>query len=169
MTRVAQVCVNEGNFIQGLIHVRPLPYPDVEPVKLNLDSLRAEIESDLETHGSVIFHSHPRAADTSAPVYWDTERQPDYKLFLAAAESVGAKLVTIHAREFTDDILEDALDHATSSALPHARERRAIELRLKEMRGYHRFHLPNRTLRPSTWLLRAGPTSSICARSGSTI
>ena len=135
MTSAAQVCVNEGNFIQGLIKLRPLPYPDVEPVKLNLDSLRAEIESYLDTHGIVIFHSHPRAADTSAPVYWDTERQPDYKLFLAAAESVGAKLVTIHAREFTEDILEDALDHATSSALPRE-ERRAIELRLKEMRGY---------------------------------
>jgi hypothetical protein len=104
-------------------------------VKLNLDSLRAEIESYLETHGIVVFHSHPRAGDTSAPVYWDTERHPDYKLFLAAAESAGAKLVTIHAREFNEDILEDALDHAGSSNLPRE-ERRAIELRLKEMRGY---------------------------------
>ena len=53
------------------------------------EGLRAEIESYLETHGIVVFHSHPRAGDTSAPVYWDTERHPDYKLFLAAAESAG--------------------------------------------------------------------------------
>jgi hypothetical protein len=104
-------------------------------MKLNLDSLRAEIESYLETHGIVVFQSHPRAGDTSAPVYWDTERHPDYKLFLAAAESAGAKLVTIHAREFTEDILDDALDHTSSANLPRE-ERRAIELRLKEMRSY---------------------------------
>ena len=104
-------------------------------MKLNLDSLRAEIESYLETHGIVVFQSHPRAGDTTAPVYWDTERHPDYKMFLAAAESAGAKLVTIHAREFTEDILEDALDHAATANLPRE-ERRAIELRLKEMRGY---------------------------------
>jgi hypothetical protein len=104
-------------------------------VKLNLDSLRAEIESYLETHGIIVFHSHPRTSDTSAPVYWDTERYPDYKMFLSAAETAGARLVTIHAREFNDDILEDALDHANSSSLPRD-ERRAIELRLKEMRGY---------------------------------
>ena len=48
-------------------------------MKLNLDSLRAEIESYLEAHGIVVFHSHPRAGDTTAPVYWDTERHPDYK------------------------------------------------------------------------------------------
>ena len=107
-------------------------------MKLNLDSLLTEIESYLEARGIVIFHSHPRAADTSAPVYWDTERHPDYKLFLAAAEAAGAKLVTIHAREFTSDILDDALDHAQSSNLPRE-ERRAIELRLKEMSGYQGF------------------------------
>src|SRR5580700_8153125 len=77
-------------------------------VKLNLDSLLTEIESYLETRGAVVFHSHPRAADASAPVYWDTERHPDYKQFLAAAEAAGARLVTIHAREFNDDILDDA-------------------------------------------------------------
>ena len=104
-------------------------------MKLNLDSLRAEIESYLETHGIIAFHSHPRSSDTSAPVYWDTDSHPDYKMFLAAAESAGAKLVTIHAREFNEDILEDAIDHASSANLPRE-ERRAIELRLKEMRGY---------------------------------
>jgi hypothetical protein len=104
-------------------------------MKLNLDSLLAEIESTLEARGIIVFHSHPRAADTSAPVYWDTDRYPDYKKFLAAAEAAGAKVVTIHAREFNSDILEDALDHAASANLPRE-ERRAIELRLKEMGGY---------------------------------
>lgn len=104
-------------------------------MKLNLESLRTEIESYLETRGFVVFHSHPRTADASAPVYWDTERHPDYKMFLAAAETAGAKLITIHAREFSEDILDDSLDHAASAKLPRE-ERRAIELRLKEMRGY---------------------------------
>jgi len=104
-------------------------------VKLNLDSLRAEIENYLESHGIVIFHSHPRGADASAPVFWDTEAHPDYKQFLAAAESAGAKLITIHAREFNEDILDDALDHASTANLPRD-ERRAIEMRIKEMRSY---------------------------------
>lgn len=105
-------------------------------MKLNLDSLRTEIESYLETRGFVVFHSHPRTADASVPVYWDTERHPDYKMFLAAAGSAGAKLITIHAREFVEDILEDALDHAAAASSMPREERRAIELRLKEMRGY---------------------------------
>jgi hypothetical protein len=104
-------------------------------VKSNLESLRAEIESYLETRGMIVFHSHPRTSDASAPVYWDTDRFPDYKQFLKAAESANAKIVAIHAREFNEDILEDALDHAASANLPRE-ERRAIELRLKEMRGY---------------------------------
>src|SRR5271165_3175640 len=119
-----------------LIHIKRLAYSvDAtlnDEMKLNLDSLLAEIESYLESHGIIVFHSHPRAADTSAPVYWDTDRYPDYKKFLAAAEAAGAKLVAIHAREFNADILEDALDHAASANLPRE-ERRAIELRLKEM------------------------------------
>lgn len=104
-------------------------------MKLNLDSLRAEIESYLETRGLIVFHSHPRTGDTSSSVYWDTERYPDYKQFLSAAELSGTKMVAIHAREFNEDILDDALDHAASANLPRD-ERRAIELRLKEMRGY---------------------------------
>ena len=76
-----------------MLTVRPLSY-----MKLNLDSLRAEIESYLDAHGIIVFHSHPRTPDTSAPVYWDTERHPEFKMFLSAAESAGAKIVTVHAR-----------------------------------------------------------------------
>ena len=104
-------------------------------MKLNLDSLRSEIEHYVESHGMIVFHSHPRAGDPSALVYWDSERYADYRQFLAAAEAAGVKLVTLYAREFNEDILEDALDQAASSHLPRD-ERRAIEMRMRELRRY---------------------------------
>jgi hypothetical protein len=107
-------------------------------MKLNLETLRTEIQEYLESHGMVVFHGCPRSGDASGAVFWDTERHPDYHLFLAAAEAAGVRLVTLHAHEFTEDMIDDALDRLEESDLPRE-ERRAIEMRLREMRGYAGF------------------------------
>jgi hypothetical protein len=105
-------------------------------MRLNLDSLRAEIQEYLEKRSIVVFHGVPRGGDPSSSVYWDTERQPDFRAFLAAAEAAGVKLVTLYSRELEEELVEDALDQLSEASTLDREERRAIELRLKEMRGY---------------------------------
>jgi hypothetical protein len=107
-------------------------------MRLNLETLRPEIQEYLESRGMVVFHGYPRSGDPSVPVFWDTQRHPDYRMFLAAAEAAGARLLTLYAREFTDDLVDDALERLEESGLPRD-EQRAIEMRLREMRGYAGF------------------------------
>jgi hypothetical protein len=107
-------------------------------MKMNLESLRTEIQEYLKSRGMVVFHGYPRSGEASEPVFWDTGRHPDYREFLAAAEAAGVRLVTLHAREFTDGLVEDALERLEGSELPRD-ERHAIETRLREMRGYDGF------------------------------
>ena len=104
----------------------------------NLDSLRSEIQEYLESRDMIVFHSHPRSTESSASVYWDTTRHPDYKMFLAAAEAAGARIVTLYAREFTADYLDDALEQVRASSMGQS-ERRVIESRLREIGSYAGF------------------------------
>jgi hypothetical protein len=108
-------------------------------MKLNLDTLRAEIQEHLESRGLVVFQSFPRTtSDLGAGVYWDTERHPDYREFIAAAEAAGVRLVTLYAREFSAEMVEDALDQLGDAKMDRD-ERRAVESRLREMGGYEGF------------------------------
>ena len=107
-------------------------------MKLNLETLRSEIQEYLESRGIVVFHGYPRSGEPAAPVFWDTQRHPDYRMFLAAAEAAGVRLVTLHAREFTTEMIDDALDRLEETDLPRD-EHRALEMRLRELRGYAGF------------------------------
>src|SRR5438552_3670861 len=107
-------------------------------MKLNLETLRSEIQEYLESRGIVVFHGCPRSGEPSASVFWDTAHHPDYRMFLAAAEAAGARLVTLQAREFIGEMIDDALERLEESDLPRE-EQRAIEMRLREMRGYAGF------------------------------
>jgi GTP-sensing pleiotropic transcriptional regulator CodY len=104
-------------------------------MKLNLDAMRSEIQEYLETHGLTVFYGFPRGGEQTGAVYWDTRQHPDYRDFLAAAQAAGVRLVTLHANEFNEELIEDAIERLEISALPRE-ERRAIETRLREMAGY---------------------------------
>ena len=107
-------------------------------MRLNLDTIRSEIQEYLEARGMVVFHGCARGNDHIAAVYWDTERHPDYRTFLAAAETAGVRLVALYANEFSDDLIEDALERLEESTLARE-ERRSMEARLREMRSYAGF------------------------------
>lgn len=107
-------------------------------VKSNLDHFRAEIQEYVESRGLHVFHSVPRNGDTHMAVFWDVQQHPDYREFIQAAEVSGAKLVTLAAREFTPDLIEDALERLSETQLERD-ERRAMELRLREMRAFEGF------------------------------
>jgi hypothetical protein len=107
-------------------------------MKLNLDTVRSEIQEYLAARGIAVFHGSPRSGEPAGAVYWDTEGHPDYREFLATAETAGVRVVTLYANEFTDDVIDDALGHLDASAVPRE-ERRGIEARLREMRGFAGF------------------------------
>lgn len=107
-------------------------------MKLNLDNVRAEIETYLETHGIAVFHGFSGSYDDSCAVWWDTEQHPDYRGFLAVAESAGVRLVTLHAEQFQDDVIDEALERLSHSTLAGS-DRTSIERRLREMRRYDGF------------------------------
>lgn len=104
-------------------------------MKLDLGAIRSEIQEYLESRGIVVFHGYSVARGEAPAVYWDTDGHPDYRAFLAAAEAAGAKLVTIHTQEFTEEMIEDAVEQLETTGLSRD-EHRAIEQRLREMRGY---------------------------------
>lgn len=88
-----------------------------------------------------VFRSYPRAdAESSLPgaVYWDSESHPNYQEFVEAAWAAGVRMVTLYAREFTSDIVENALAQLSDTELDRD-EQRAIEARLNEIRAYEGF------------------------------
>lgn len=104
-------------------------------MKNNLDSLRAEIEEHLRARGIAVFYGFPKSFTDMAAVYWDREDKPGYRDFVAAAEAAGARLMTLYANRFSEETIEDALDRLEASAMPRE-DRREIERRLRELRGY---------------------------------
>ena len=107
-------------------------------MRLNLDTLRNEIQEYLDAHGMVVFQSFPRSSEPGPAVYWDTLRESGFRPFLAAAEAAGVRLITLYARELDEDVIDEALEQLADASFDRD-ERRAIELRLKEMRGYAGF------------------------------
>lgn len=104
----------------------------------NLDTLRTEIQEHLEGEGFAIFFGHSRVMDSQPLVFWDIEHHPNYKDFLKTAQAAGAKIIVLNQREFSGDVIEDAIEQLAVSDLP-SDDQRTIERRLKELRAYEGF------------------------------
>ena len=107
----------------------------------NLDNLHHEIEQHLESRGVAVFRSYPRGDSESSligAVYWDSENHPDYREFVEAAYAAGVRLVTLYAREFTSEMIENALVQLSEAEFDRE-ERRAVDARLHEIRAYEGF------------------------------
>jgi hypothetical protein len=104
-------------------------------VDLNLDTLKHEMLEYLASAGFAIFHGSPGGLDGLPMVLWDTERHPDYQMFLEVAQKAGIKVILFASREFeTGEIDEVAtqLDECEFSR----EEYRDYESRLRELRIY---------------------------------
>src|SRR6266496_402508 len=107
-------------------------------MKQNLDVLKTEIREHLDSRKLAVFHGYSRAMDSTPMVFWDTHRFPDYKQFLDTAERSGAKMVVLHAREFSTLLVDNALDQLEEGDfLPD--DQRTMERRLRELRAYDGF------------------------------
>lgn len=107
-------------------------------MNLNLDVLKTEIREYLASADFIVFHGLSRTLDALPIVMWDTEGHPDYKEFLAAARASGNKMIVMHAREFSVDFVDSALDDLAEMGMP-ADEARDIQRRLRNMRSYDGF------------------------------
>jgi hypothetical protein len=99
----------------------------------NLETLSSEIREYLESRGIAVFHGEERDGENLPTIHWDTQRRPDYRAFVAAAEAAGVKLVNMYVNEFSAEILDDALDRMDE--VPRE-QRREVEGRLRELRSY---------------------------------
>jgi hypothetical protein len=104
-------------------------------VDLNLDTLKREIVEYLDSGGFAVFHSSPGALEGLPMVLWDTQRYPDYQLFLEVARKSGTAVMLFATREFESADIDELVERLNESSLPRD-ERREYESRLREMRIY---------------------------------
>ncbi len=102
---------------------------------LNLDTLKREILDYLESGGFAIFHSNTGALEGLPMVLWDTERHPDYQMFLDVAQKSGAKVILFASREFDAADLDELASQLEEGGFDRD-EQREYESRLREFRGY---------------------------------
>jgi len=104
-------------------------------VDLNLDTLKREILDYLDKSEFAVFHSHPGGLEGLPMVTWDTERYPDYQIFLDTARKVGCKMILFASRDFESPEVEEALEQLEDSDIL-AEERRELERRIRGVRSY---------------------------------
>lgn len=102
---------------------------------LNLDTLKREILDYLHSTGFAVFHSSPGGLEGLPMVLWDSERHPDYQMFLDVARRAEVKLVLFASREFESAELEELTSQMEECGLTRE-EHREYEKRLRAFRGY---------------------------------
>lgn len=100
---------------------------------LNLDTLKREILEFLDSSGLAVFHGSPGGLDGQPLVLWDTERHPDYQMFLDVAVKSETRVIIFASREFQPADTEDLLAQLDDLSLTRE-ERRDYEKRLRELR-----------------------------------
>jgi hypothetical protein len=107
---------------------------------IDLESLRSEIDGFFVQSTLTPFHGIPHSnepLDTLA-VYWDTKREPDFRVFLRAAERAGIRLVVINQEQFLLDEIDDVRDQLEACTLGRE-EKRNLERRIQELQKYEGF------------------------------
>lgn len=102
---------------------------------LNLDKLRGEITQYLQSSGLHVFHGTPVPVESMPSAVWDTERYPDYQMFLEVAKNAGAKVIMLSWREFDEGEIELAKEELEEAELSKE-ERRDYERKLRDFRSF---------------------------------
>ena len=100
---------------------------------LNLDTLKQEILECLERSEFAVFRSAPGGLEGLPMVLWDSERYPDYQMFLETARKTGAKMLLFASREFDSSEIDEAVEQLDECDLSRE-ERRDLEVRLRKLR-----------------------------------
>src|SRR5579884_137008 len=105
---------------------------------IDLESLRTEILTHLNTSGTNVFHAEHRVLDPLNRIYWDVDGHPDYRLFLAVAQKAGAKLIHFYHQTLSAAQIDNALDELEDSDFTRE-EKRHYESRLWQLREFEGF------------------------------
>jgi hypothetical protein len=102
-------------------------------VDLNLDTLKREILEYLNASGVAVFHSSPGGLEGQPLVLWDTERHPDYQMFLEVAHKSDSRVIIFASREFQATDLDELISQLDDLDLTRE-DKREYEARLRELR-----------------------------------
>jgi hypothetical protein len=100
-------------------------------VDLNLETLKGEILDYLAASEFAVFRGHSGGLEGLQVITWDTERFPDYRMFLDTARKVGQKLILFADRELDDEEVEEAVEELEAADLSRE-EQREFETRIRE-------------------------------------
>jgi hypothetical protein len=104
-------------------------------VDLNLDTLKREILEYLDASGLAVFHGRPGGLEGQPLVLWDTERHPDYRMFLDVVRKSETRVIVFATREFQTADVDDLLAQLDDLEISRE-EQREYEVRLRELRAY---------------------------------
>jgi hypothetical protein len=104
---------------------------------MDLETAKTEIKTYLEQSNLGVFHGYSGMGD-SVSVYWDTERHPDFREFLKAAEKAGVKLVVFYSRQFSLDQIDEIIEELQEADFTRE-EKRNYEHRLRDIQKYEGF------------------------------
>ena len=107
-------------------------------MKHNLDTLKREIPAFLQEKGLAVFRGFVNELHEQRLVFWDIDRESDYKKFVECAVLAGVRLVIFNYRDFERSMADDAIERLEECDMPRD-EQRAIERRLKDLRAYDGF------------------------------
>lgn len=101
---------------------------------LNLETLKDEILRYLENSEFAVFRSLSGGLEGLPIISWETERFPDYRMFLDTARKAGEKLVCFATREVTEEEVDEAVEELEAADLSRE-DRREFESRIKGARA----------------------------------
>jgi hypothetical protein len=107
-------------------------------MKVNLDTLKSDIEAYMKDSSMLTFHGFSRNSEHEALIEWDTSRYPDYKQFLNVAKRLEVRLIVLHHRDFSSEIIDEAIEELNATSLDYE-DRRTYEQRLRELSVYEGF------------------------------
>lgn len=103
--------------------------------KPNPQILKDDILKYLRNEGLAIFQAEANTGPTERSIWWDTKQSPDYKEFVTAARTVGAKMILFFDEELQgEEIFE--VEEALEAAELEPEEYREYARRIGELRSY---------------------------------
>jgi len=100
---------------------------------LNLETLKNDIGDYLAASDFAVFRSYAGGLEALPVISWDTERFPDYRMFLDTAQKLGEKLILFASRELEQDEVIEAAEELEDADMSRE-DKREYDKRIREAR-----------------------------------
>lgn len=106
-----------------------------QPTRPNPQILKDDILELLKKEGLALFHVESDMWPNDRTVWWDTDRYPDYKQFITAAQAAGARMILFFDEELGETEINEAEEALDAASLP-PEEYRDYARRIGDLRSY---------------------------------